>query len=383
MIFVKVTVEMTGCIERFLNEIRKNKLVIYGLCKTDEGKIRFAVYRYRLDKILSLADKCGMKYSIISEKGFALKLIRYRKRYGFFIGAAICLLVIFISSLFVWDIKVTGNEKLSEYDIISRLEKSGFRRGMLINKVEASKVENRFLTDLDEVSWMAINIKGTTAYVEIREIDKPPELLDTSEPSSIYAVRDGVIASVDDYMGYSVVEKGDTVSAGDLLVTGNYTDKYGVEYKLHSMAKVMAYTVHTNSVFVPFLDSEHIKTGKEYSRYSLKLTRFIIPLYFREKIIYNNYDVTKNQKTLSITDNFVLPVEILKTTYTEISDAVINKSREVALAEAYEKIYNKEYDFVGLNILNKEYQEIESDDGITVKAIYECYEDIGISRKIG
>ena len=101
-----------------------------------------------------------------------------------------------------------------------------------------------------------------------------------------------------------------------------------------------------------------------------------------KKILYNNYDVTKSEKFLRLTDSFVLPISICKTTYTEVENFEYTKSKEAALYDAYERLRDFEYNLVGIRVLGREYEEQINDDSVTVKVMLNCYEDIGISRKI-
>ena len=119
---------------------------------------------------------------------------------------------------------------------------------MLKSKIDEEVIENNFLKSTEDYSWISINIKGTVAYIEVKEHIPPPKRIDASEPCSIYAARDGVIASITSYMGYEVLSPGDSVTAGDLVVSGDYTDRFGASFKLHSYAKVMAYTIPNLSI---------------------------------------------------------------------------------------------------------------------------------------
>ena len=59
---------------------------------------------------------------IKKESGIPFILGRYRRRYGFFLGMVLCASVIFASSLIVWDIRVEGNDRLSEAEVRAALE---------------------------------------------------------------------------------------------------------------------------------------------------------------------------------------------------------------------------------------------------------------------
>lgn len=378
---LKVSIRGSGC-ERFLNIVYGEKFKIWDVRRDLSGCVTFVIYRRNFKRLLPVVRRSHVRIHIIEKRGLPHRTLRYRRRFGLVLGAAVILLCIYLSSLYIWNIDVSGCESISSQEVLTLLSENGFSAGKLKSKFNIREIENSFLQNNDKISWISINIKGTSAFVEIREKSEKPELVDAGEPCSIYAARDGVIASVSDYMGYSLVKPGDTVTAGDLVVSGDYTDKYGVQYKLHSYAKVMAYTTHTKTVTVPFKSVEHIRTGRVKNKYSLKFIRFNVPLYFNEKIIYNNYDTTKSEKALRLTDSFVLPISLLKTTYTEVDVCDCVKSEETALKDAYEQLFDFEYNLVGIRVLGRDYETQVNDDSVTVKVILDCYEDIGITRKI-
>ena len=74
-----------------------------------------------------------------------------------------------LSSMFVWEIRVEGNEKLSDERVVEMLKKAGFHEGVLKKRVDVKKVTDRLLINEDEVSWMAINFDGNIAHVEMKE----------------------------------------------------------------------------------------------------------------------------------------------------------------------------------------------------------------------
>ena len=381
-LFGTLDIKISGGIERFIDIARKNGINLGNVKINSSGEAVFTVYRRTFLKLRPVIRRSHVKIHIVARHGMPHLLQNYRHRYGLAIGAAAILVMIYVSSLFIWDIKIDGCQSVSKEEVLDRLSESGLSAGRAKSGIVAREIENVFLKNYGKVSWISINIKGTTAYVELRENGDKPQKIDTSQPSSIYASRDGVIASVDDYMGYSMVRPGDTVSAGDLIVSGNYTDRYGVEYKLHSYAKVMAYTVHSKNVSVPLKYVEHLPTGRKKKKYTLKLISFELPLYFNKKIMYNDFDITKSEKKLKITDSFVIPVSILKTTYTEVEKCECARLEQTARNDAYEQLHDYEYSLVGIRILDRKYTESIDGDSLTVNAEFECYEDIGVSAAI-
>lgn len=369
-------------IEKFLTKIVALDLKVFNIDKKSDTELTFECYRYLHKDVAKIIHEFKYVDFVMQDKGLPVILVKYKNRWGLIAGALLFFVLFYTVTLFVWEINIVGCDEISEQEILQRLDEKGFSVGVYKGKIDASEIENAFLYDYDKVSWMSINIIGTSATVEIRENICKVKKLDTSEPSNIYASRDGVIASVSAYMGYSVVSVGDTVTAGDLVVSGEYTDKYGKEYKLHSYASVMAYTTHTFSVSIPYTALEQQKTGKSKNYYKINLIRLSLPLYFKENISYNTYSVNRTIKQFRLGDSLVLPFSVEKISYTETENISYTKTKEAALSDAYEQLDDLENNLVGITVLDKEYEVTESSEGIDVKVVLDCYEDIGIEMPI-
>ncbi len=376
--YYKVKIKDVSC-EKVITQLINKNLKIKNIKKLSSDEFTFECYPNVFNSLKHLNDT---DISIIEKSGLPSILNKYKHRYGLFVGALLFVSLFYIISLFVWDIQITGNDIISTQKIFEQLEANGLKKGKLKSSYDIKNIENDFLSQNDNISWISVNLKGTVAFVEIREKNEKIEIVDSSKPSNIYASRDGVIASIKAYMGYGVVKVGDTVTAGDIIVSGEYTDKYGKEYKLHSYAKVMAYTTHSYTVTVPYKVTQQQITGKNKKYYTIMFTRFDIPLYFKKNIRYNNYSKNESYKKFKLTNNFVLPFSIKKTTYSETENITFSKTKDIALMEAYEKLDDIQNNLIGIEVLNKTYDVIENDDGITVKVLLDCYEDIGIEKEI-
>lgn len=362
-----------------LNYIVKNNIKVFNLNVTDE-KTQFDCYKSEFKNLQQyLKNNCDYTAYF---NGLPVILNKYKSRAGLLIGALIFFVMFYIFSLYVWKIDIVGCKTITKQEIMTRINECGLNIANQKSRLDLKQIENNFLKGYSDVSWVSINIKGTVATVEIRENTRKVKKLDTTQPCSIYASRDGVIASVKAYMGYSVVNIGDTVTAGDLLISGDYTDKYGVNYKLHSMGTVMANTTHTYNVTVDYSSTEQVKTGKSKTFYKLKLATFSIPLYFNKNILYNNYSLNINNIYFEPFKNLVLPFYIEKSTYTQTQTVKTTKSSDVALQDAYEKIRDIESNLVGIKIVDKEYQQKVYNDRVELKATLSCYEDIGVKIEI-
>lgn len=375
-------IEVKGAAERFINAAFADGAHIWNVRRTESRALSFRAYRSSLPALERAARSCGCELSVVKSRGAPVFALRYRARVGLLVGALIVAAGLYASSLFIWRIEVTGCKTTPVAEVKELLSQNGFNIGDKRRRRDVSLIENACLLATDKLSWMSINIIGTTAYVEVRERTDPPPVVDASEPCNIVAARDCVIASIEAYMGYPVLRPGDTVSAGELIVTGDYTDKYGVRSRHHSYAKILAYTVRNRTVTVPLTVTEHIPTGRVKNKWSLNFIRFSIPLYFSEKIMYNSYDKTVSEHVLRLSDSFALPVSLTRTSYFEAEEHTVTLSENAAYQDALEQLYDYEHDLTGVTVLKRSVEKSVSESSVTLTLTLECMEDVGVPERI-
>lgn len=81
-------------------------------------------------------------------------------------------------------------------------------------------MRNHVLLALPEVSWLAVNVRGCVAHVQVVERHRPPEAADRSTVTNIVARRAGLITKVEALEGQAMVLPGATVTEGQLLISG-------------------------------------------------------------------------------------------------------------------------------------------------------------------
>ena len=371
-----------GNIERFLNLLNNANIKIWDIKRLDIGSITFRMYKRNFKNIRYAVRKTGVKVHIKRKSGAPFTTHKYRKRYGIIAGAALFLCVIYVMSLFVWVIEVEGNESVSSDDILMGLKESGFKVGAFRPTTDVNDIENKYLINNDKISWVSINIKGTTATVEVTERTQAPEIIDKNTPCSIYAARDGVIESIIDYNGKKLVAKGDTVRAGDEIVTGEIVDKHGVRRVVHAMAEVMATTYRTHTITKQLSYTENQRTGNQKNKYTINLMSFKLPLYFSKKISYNNYDVTTSENHLTLFKDFALPISLEKTSYIEVTPVTKTLTKQEAIEQLRLEMQRYEQQLYGITIKDKTENITESENEITITTTYECLEDIAVAHEI-
>lgn len=382
--FFRGTVELEARgtqIEKFLNLLYRAGISPCSLRRTEEGTLLFSLLCKEFKRIRSAAFKTGTRVRILQKRGFFRVIRPFRRRWGLVVGFGLFLGLLLYTSGFIWQIEVIGCEQSSSTRILNDLRGLGFGLGTR-RTIDVDAIENRYLMGNDRLSWMSINIRGTTAYIEVREKGASPEVLDPTVPTHIVAARDGVILSIRDYGGDRQVEVGEPVSAGDLLVSGDRTDQYGVRHLTHSIATVTAETRRETTVEVPLREEIREKTGRKRKKITISLGKLKIPLYFTKKISYNEYDTVQKETPLRI-GTFALPIRFSVSCAEEVQTSTVTRTAQQAKAEALTRLGFYERDTLSHAVIRRrKLQETLEDGVLRLSAVYYCEEEIGIELPI-
>lgn len=212
---------------------------------------------------LAACDACGISAVTVKEGGLPRLLRRLLRRPGLWLGLLSVIALVSVSSRFVWDVRVSGNQNLTERQVEDTLRSCGFGVGSYLGRFKADRVENKALIADKSLAWISVNMKGTVAYVQIREAVHTPEPSDET-PANLVADTGGQIVRVELSRGNVVVRAGQWVGQGDLLVSGLYdSEQVGFRYT-HAEGRVYARVVEQITVEIPLTYEKKVyQTGKE------------------------------------------------------------------------------------------------------------------------
>ena len=310
-------------------------------------------------------------------------LNRHRKRKIFLILLIVFFIILFTLSNFIWNIEVTGTSNISKEEILETLKENGLKIGMAKNKIDTQKIINSIRLNRDDVAWVGIGITGTNATVKIVEADLKPEIIDENDYCNIVSEKEGLILKVTAKNGTPLVKKDDIVKKGSILIAGYIEGKYTGTRYVHSEGEVLAKVWYSKKDKIELQKREYKQTGKNESKYSIRIKNFVINLY-KTLPNFENYDTIIEEKKLKIFSNFYLPIEIIKNTYyeTELQEKEYTKeeAKEILIQQLEEQL--KEEIKEPEKITNKQINVYENDDSTEIELIYEVLETIGIDEKI-
>ena len=326
--------------ERFYNILIGQGLHPYDMCRTEDGRMELTLPRRQFRKIRAARRTAGVHITILDKGGLPKTVWKYRKRWGLVVGAALALILVFLLSGFVWSIRFEGEVQDREA-LLAALKEEGLYEGCWRGRVDTEMLESKVLSDDLGLSFLSVVFKGSVAQVQVVYEKPKPEILST-EPCNLVADCDGVITYMMVKEGVPIVQAGDAVQAGELLVSGIFDSETVGIRKVHASGHVYARTAQTLRVEMPYQTVECRRTGKIRRKFTLKVFNFSINLYFGGGIPYAIYD-----KIETVTDahigEFILPLSVITHTYYEKEEITVTVSAEQAQEAAEQMLEMQEW----------------------------------------
>ena len=119
-----------------LNLLMSHALGHWGLTRQDNGDITLCMLEKEYKILCAILDKKGIKVYSVYGRGLPFVISAHRNRVGLLVGLMLYFIIIFMSSLFVWDIRVVDDTRIPHNVIISNLEKLGCYEGTFVPAVD-------------------------------------------------------------------------------------------------------------------------------------------------------------------------------------------------------------------------------------------------------
>lgn len=358
-----------------LNIASKNHIKIWNLrCK--KGNITGNIGLENFAKLYNLrhGHKCRIK--ILQKHGLVFHTRKYSKRIGFFAGGILFLVTLFTLSSFVWVINIEGNVNIPKEQIIESCKKIGITEGIFKSKVNSKNDAQRLLLTQDGLAWCSLNIEGCILTVNLSEAEVSDQE-ERQSPSNIKSAFDGKITKIDAKSGTVLVKVGDTVSKGDLLVSGIIENLSSTVF-VYSDAVITAQTQRTYSAQGNFVQKKNVVTEIK-NRNTIEFFKIRIPLFFGS--IKDDCKYSKKIKSVKLFDR-IIPIKIATEKYEIIEKKSVTYEKDILenmlLADIEKQVTNT--NLISAEETNREV--IYNTDGILIKITYNCEENIAIQDKI-
>ena len=336
-----LSIPRSSC-EDFLNLCLRYGFEYYDLkIDQEEQRVSFCVRSFEYRRLLTACRIWQIRVKKVDFYGLPALVLRYRGRWGILFGAILSLALFFISQSVIWRIDVIGNDRLTNEQIIDVLAENGLAVGNKISNINTDSIEQRVMINDDDVAWIAINISGTVARVEVREVIDTEIKDKNTKPANIVSMYDAQIVSLEVYSGFVCVKEGDFVRQGQLIVSGIYkTGKAPIRY-LRASGRVLARVVRTFEVEIPLIQQKKVPTGEQFEQKILNFFGKSIKLFTNYRNLPSSCDIINYLYTVNPLSLGELPISVETVTYLPYTIQDIEISESEAMEQAYALLQEK------------------------------------------
>ena len=375
----KISFKISGC-ENTINRLRSS-LPIYSIKKEDlETYVFITGYTYK-DDALSILEECKSETISVQSGGLLFYIDMYKNRAGIWLGIVLSLFLLCISSVLIWEVRVSGNKYVDDADILLPLKQLGIAEGCFIDRDALENVYNSFLINEPRISWISVNFDGTIANVEVKETELPPEKLDRSKNYNIVANCDGTVKRIDVFDGKGEVGAGDFVAKGELLISSFAESRKTGVFMRAARGNVWATTVRNYEISV-----KKEQLLKKYDNKFKELNSVImlgrkLPMYMPHDKSNNTEKSIKRNRTM-LFKTFQIPfiIETKTENYWQNEYVSISEKDAVYIAET-ELDKRIEKDLKNAVIIKKNNITKENESAYIFVYELECYENIACVRE--
>lgn len=370
----KVRIVVNENSNKFLNYLIYNKIYYDSLNKNNE----YFVLDVSYDDYLYIRRR--YKCHIVKYYGKKNIVNIYENNKYVLLSLIISFMLLFLLCNTIFDIKINSDDK----DIVNIINDSLSDNGIDVYKRKVSfdklnSIKNKILEDnKDTLEWIEIREKGCIYYIDVTPRVKSNNNVDNSLPSDIVAEKDGVIKHIVVHRGSKVIDNGDYVKKGDILISGNIIKNENVIDKVHSEGVIYAETWKTVNISIPFKRIDYV--------YKKTINHYYLDIFGHKFTISGKYDSdnTINKKSI-VLDKPYLFFKLYKEEKKiyDYNEVILNKE------EAYNEALNRSIDVINKKLSSDEYiiskkvlkKEVKRSK-INLEVFFKVYEKIGVTSEI-
>ncbi|MDO9573575.1 MAG: sporulation protein YqfD [Candidatus Contubernalis sp.] len=349
-------------------------------------------------KLRPLARRTRCKVKIEKKAGIPFFVYRLTVRKGFVAGAVLFVFLLYILSSFVWYVEIVGTEEIDSQDVIEISRELGLKPGVFKNTLDLEKISNEIVLGIPDISWVGVELTGVRAKIDVVEKVKGVEPGEEAF-SHIIASKDGLITEIMVISGMSEAAVGDTVTTGQVLISGIIRPSEDFEGEedsdLEESSPRESYTKARGTVkarvwyeglgLSTLQTKTYEPTGQHYTSSYIKIGDREI---YTEGDGQNPYDyarLSQSRRTMHWR-NFKLPVEVIHLEYKEL--ALILK--ELTPQEALEKAKQQAQEGAKKQLTSQgevvdEYMEVldtQDEQVVKIRYVIETIEEIGQEKPV-
>jgi similar to stage IV sporulation protein len=240
-------------------------IVIRSLKRHSHTRMEMELTAREYRRFLAISGEYRVSVRPLECHGFPFLFRRAVGRLGLLAGLLALIGVLSALSQFILVVDIIGTDDHAlVLELRDTLAEQGIYPGAYKKGVDVDAAEKAALRRLDALSHVGIRIRGMRVTAEAIPKVPVPDMVDRSAPCHLVARVNAIVSSIHVMDGQAVVEIGDTVTAGQMLVSGQVTLADGEVRLRHALATVMGRVWYRGEAARSMLLTTTRYTGSEF-----------------------------------------------------------------------------------------------------------------------
>ncbi len=183
-------------------------------------------------KLLRSLAKSLYRITVLESCGPIPRTQAFIRKPGLVIGCLLAIVMVIFQGFFVETIQINGYKAIPEQALLECLETQGIVKGAFRPDIDWNEAEQEIYRIFPQVTWVQLVYSGRMVILNIAETDhgiygvdvpsKPPSDSEDlpQHYTSLVASHSGYIETIYPYYGQAMVEAGDYVEEGQVLISG-------------------------------------------------------------------------------------------------------------------------------------------------------------------
>lgn len=277
-------------LQPMLQCISRQNITLYGVRRVDRLNAVIVVDYRNVSKVVDLLEKKCYNVQKIRYIGMSSVWETVKRHIAFVVAMVLLIPLLALLSGVCFDIHVEGADRQVVLDALGNY---GVSVGRSLVGISYDKLEN-YLINTVGASFVTVSRRGSTLFVEVVPKNQADDPIDLDSPCDIVATRSGVVSRIVLVQGVAMVNVGDFVKEGQVLIKGERVFNDGTSQPVRAVGQVFA-TVEC-SYTEPFdgYIREYVRTGNVYRTTQVVLGKFTSSV----NVPFEQFDVEQTTETL-------------------------------------------------------------------------------------
>lgn len=335
--------------EWLLQQLLASGIAVYRV-KRQPDYVEFWIYLDDYAAVQHLLREQRCRFHVQQRWGLPFVISRFQRRKGLWMGLALGVAMVYLLLSCIWGYAVSGNQQYSDRHMIALVQEYGMIPGARSDKFDYDGLAHQIVQEHPEFTWLNLQMVGTTLQIQVKE--RLPGTVELGTTGSLVAKADGKVTELLVFRGTALVNRGDWVKQGQVLVGGwDYSDRQrdqngqfvpvGEPYAVRAQAVISGQQERRVVGSCALEEQVLVPTGQTSKQIALAWQGHQMVLWGAKYPPYQYCSQQAEQHRLLSWKGYGLPLYIRTTVFTEKALRQVSHTRAEAYAEAVERARKK------------------------------------------